>query len=325
MTKQEKELLNGPLMGYLLTLGVSDIEHTNGKFLPHLKGLSEYLERYNRPFPTIVAGLFHSIYGTETFNGFSLPLERREEVRKVIGAEAEALVYAYCRMSRVSFDMSVVEGKTCLRDRDKYESIIEVTPKQFTELQWMMLLDTLEVDARVSKEEQWTSRIDFWRTMSYRLGASASKAINEVYGSEKIEVDIAQIYRRGAMNSRGSASNMLLSQFEFPLYFEEEKDKFYSHYLDRLKNDDKNHVKKILSKYNFEETFLEYNIRESKFDKLFSFVCEMLKQKREDWTGYRILGNVGDRGHNYFNFQLFRKDPSTDTEVYSGDIAPNVE
>lgn len=324
MTKQEKELLNGPLMDYLLTLGVSNIDHTNGKFLPHLKGLSEYLERYNRPFPTVIAGLFHSIYGTETFNGFSLPLERREEVREVIGIEAEALVYTYCRMSQASFDMSVIEGKPCLRDRDTQE-IIATTPKQFTELQWMMLLDTLEVDARVSKEEQWTSRINFWRTMSYHLDASASKAINEVYGSEKFQVKIAQKYRSGAMFSLGNASYMLLSQDNFPLYFDDRKEEICSHDLDRLQIHNENHVKKVLSKYNFEEHSLEYNIRDTKPEILFYFVCKMLKQKRKDWTGYRILGTVGGNGHNHFTFQLFKKDPLTDTEVYSGDEAPNVQ
>ncbi|MEO5646169.1 MAG: DUF6817 domain-containing protein [Candidatus Paceibacterota bacterium] len=184
MTTQEKTLLNGPLSDYLLTLGVTDVEHTNGKFLPHLKGLAKYLERYNRPFSTIVAGLFHSIYGTENFNGFSISLERRGEVREKIGAEAEALVYAYCRMSQQSFDRSVLENTPYfLLDRELLTNL-PVTPKQFVELQWMMLLDTLEVDQRVSREEQWESRIPFWFIVADRLGEDARTALRKVYGIE---------------------------------------------------------------------------------------------------------------------------------------------
>ncbi len=185
MTIQQKILLDGPLLDYLLTLGVEDVEHTNGKFLPHLKGLAEYLERYNRPFTTIVAGLFHSIYGTETFNGFSFSLARREEIQENIGTEAEALVYAYCRMSEASFDISVRKNEPFLLDRDMFTRIT-VTSEQFIELQWMMMLDTLEVDSRVPKSKQWEKRVKFWYEVADNLGQDARTALKEVYGTEKV-------------------------------------------------------------------------------------------------------------------------------------------
>ena len=40
--------------------------------------------------------MFHSIYGTEKFQGFTLPLERRAEVRALIGDRAERLAYLNC-------------------------------------------------------------------------------------------------------------------------------------------------------------------------------------------------------------------------------------
>ena len=33
--------------------------------------------------------MFHSIYGTEKFQGFTFPLERRDEVRTLIGDRAD--------------------------------------------------------------------------------------------------------------------------------------------------------------------------------------------------------------------------------------------
>ena len=51
--------------------------------------------------------MFHSIYGTEKFQGFTLPLERRQEVRDLIGDRAEYLAYLNCAMDRASFDRAV--------------------------------------------------------------------------------------------------------------------------------------------------------------------------------------------------------------------------
>ena len=42
------------------------------------------------------AGLFHSIYGTEGFQGFTLPFDRRDDIRALIGDRAERLVWVFC-------------------------------------------------------------------------------------------------------------------------------------------------------------------------------------------------------------------------------------
>ena len=57
----------------------------------------------------VPGGMFHSIYGTERFQGFTLPLERRGEVRDLIGERAERLAYLNCAMDRASFDRALDE------------------------------------------------------------------------------------------------------------------------------------------------------------------------------------------------------------------------
>ena len=54
--------------------------------------------------------MFHSIYGTEQFQRFALPLERRGEVRAQIGERAERLAYLNCAMDRASFDAAAASG-----------------------------------------------------------------------------------------------------------------------------------------------------------------------------------------------------------------------
>ena len=48
------------------------------------------------------AGLFHSIYGTTYFNTQST--NNREEVRQLIGTEAEELVYLFCSLEHPRID-----------------------------------------------------------------------------------------------------------------------------------------------------------------------------------------------------------------------------
>ena len=48
--------------------------------------------------------MFHSIYGTEGFQGFCLPYERRDDVRSLIGDRAEYLVHTFCSVDRLSVD-----------------------------------------------------------------------------------------------------------------------------------------------------------------------------------------------------------------------------
>src|SRR4029077_4472834 len=62
------------------------------------------LESQGFPADVCRAGMFHSIYGTERFQGFTLPLERSDEVRALIGDRAERLAYLNCAMDRGSFD-----------------------------------------------------------------------------------------------------------------------------------------------------------------------------------------------------------------------------
>ena len=65
------------------------------------------LESQGCPEDVCRAGMFHSIYGTEKFQGFTLPLGRRDEVRALIGDRAERLAYLNCAMDRASFDRAL--------------------------------------------------------------------------------------------------------------------------------------------------------------------------------------------------------------------------
>eukprot|EP00970_Alexandrium_tamarense_P009859 scaffold1967_cov199-Alexandrium_tamarense.AAC.41 len=60
------------------------LEHTGSEsFDEHLKGVQGILRGWGSPEYLCSAGLFHSIYGTEGFQGFSLPLSERDAISTV--------------------------------------------------------------------------------------------------------------------------------------------------------------------------------------------------------------------------------------------------
>ena len=112
--------------------------------------------------------MFHSIYGTEKFQGFKLPLERRGEVRALIGERAERLAYVNCAMDRASFDraLETAEGPYQIGDRITGETI-EVSGADFDDLCRVHLIDWLE---QVPRSEEWDYRRAGYEKMARRLG-----------------------------------------------------------------------------------------------------------------------------------------------------------
>jgi len=92
----------------LRSLGTSDVVHTGGEsFLSHLIGVYRVLKSWGAPEYLCLAGLAHSIYSTEGFQGFSLDCspQNRAEVAGVLGSlEAEKIAHVFCCTDRASQD-----------------------------------------------------------------------------------------------------------------------------------------------------------------------------------------------------------------------------
>ena len=54
-------------------------------FGDHLRAVQHLLQAWGMPEAITLAGLFHSIYGTEGFQDFQLSLDRRDDIKKLIG------------------------------------------------------------------------------------------------------------------------------------------------------------------------------------------------------------------------------------------------
>src|SRR5271167_1829195 len=104
---------------FLISIGIKDVPHTHKTYLGHLVAVYRLMQAEGCTEEVCRAGMFHSVYGTERFQGFKLPLERRGEVRDIIGERAERLAYLNCAMDRTSFDMAVARNVEPYRFRDR--------------------------------------------------------------------------------------------------------------------------------------------------------------------------------------------------------------
>lgn len=80
-------------------------KHSKGSLIDHLIGVHALLQDWECPARIALAGLTHSVYGTEKYSMRSLSLSRegRETLRKQIGAESEELVFLFAIMDRAKF------------------------------------------------------------------------------------------------------------------------------------------------------------------------------------------------------------------------------
>ena len=94
----------------------------------HLVGVQSVLRSWGASTTLTHAALFHSIYGTEGFQGFKLPLASRGEIADLIGPEAERLAWIFCMVDRASVDASVLRGADSALEERGFRSRSPISP-----------------------------------------------------------------------------------------------------------------------------------------------------------------------------------------------------
>ena len=170
------------LTDFLVNLGIEQIAHTQKNYLAHLISVYKLMQAAGCDEDLCRAGLFHSIYGTETFQGFKLPLDRRAELVELIGSRAERLAYWNCLMDRGSLDKLL--GQTVepflLANREGGERM-PLSRRELDDLCAVHLFDWLEQAPR--SRFGWDYRRQAYRQMAERLGGGALRAYEVVFAA----------------------------------------------------------------------------------------------------------------------------------------------
>jgi len=87
---------------FLISLDADKTRHSGRTLFEHLKGVHDLLRDWDNPTDVCLAGLFHSIYGTNTFKHQSL--HDRGALVNMIGVKAELLVHHFATGDRPLFE-----------------------------------------------------------------------------------------------------------------------------------------------------------------------------------------------------------------------------
>jgi hypothetical protein len=168
---------------FLLAQGIEEMPHTGKTYLGHLIAVHRLMEEHACPLDACRAGMFHSLYGTEQFQRFQLSLERREEIRALIGERAERLAYLNCAMDRASFDAALARAEPPypMRDRLTGKEVL-LSRDDFDDLCRVHLFDWLEQAPR--SKLGYDYRRAAYRAMAERLGLEAIAACESVFAAE---------------------------------------------------------------------------------------------------------------------------------------------
>jgi hypothetical protein len=159
------------------------IEHTEHTLLEHLVNTARLLKMWGCAEAVCRAGLFHSIYGTEVFTETPVSLAYREEVRSVIGAEAERLAYLFGAMERQTLYNNLDRnGDYTLFDRWQ-QAEISLTSADYVNLFTMIVANWLEQMPRVEEHERFIRQEEFSRASRF-LPAKAVEAFRLAYRLE---------------------------------------------------------------------------------------------------------------------------------------------
>jgi len=170
------------LTTYFIGLGAAEIGHSHKTYLAHAIGVYNDMKAMGGTDALCRAALFHSIYGTQGFQGFILPIERQAELRELIGDHAEKIAYLNCFMDRESFDATLTqlaEFDTIIH-RETREALV-LSKTDYADLVCIHLCDWLE---QVRRDQRWDHRRDAYRKMAEYLGGSALASYDRVFAFE---------------------------------------------------------------------------------------------------------------------------------------------
>lgn len=167
---------------FLVEQGSLNKQHTSGDLLTHLISTYLILESWRCDDHVCFAGLFHSIYGTETYPLNTVRYDQRNRIKDQIGDEGEALVFYFSCMEKKSFydNFSNLEMPSKLVNRFTGE-LINIELSTLIELAHISLANWLDQRASLPRE-YWFKRASEFKEMKEHLNIGAQTSLGLAYG-----------------------------------------------------------------------------------------------------------------------------------------------
>ena len=135
---------------FLRKARAEQMPHSEVGLFDHLLGTRQLLVEWGSRPALCDAGLFHSIYSTEHYEQTAVALTRRDEVRQLIGEEAESLVWLFCMMRREAFFLDLGKDRSpSVQHRETGEQI-PLSGTQHQDLLTLLFANSMEAFPRCS-------------------------------------------------------------------------------------------------------------------------------------------------------------------------------
>jgi hypothetical protein len=129
---------------FLRKANTDEMPHGDRELLDHLIGTRQLLVEWEARPALCDAGLFHSVYGTEYYQQQAVPLTMRNDVRELVGDEAESLAWLFCMIRRESLlENPGPEGQWRVQHR-LTDEWLPLTAIQFQDLLTLNIANALE-------------------------------------------------------------------------------------------------------------------------------------------------------------------------------------
>jgi hypothetical protein len=132
-------------LALLEEIGAEDVDHPRGTLSEHLRGTYDVLLRWNCADEVCLAGLYHSVYGTDVFKTVTVTPDARDKVEAAIGGTAERLAFLYCALVRESLYDNLSTGGPPYRVRNRLDDTpMELSVEEYAKLVTIDLANRLE-------------------------------------------------------------------------------------------------------------------------------------------------------------------------------------
>lgn len=175
--------MNNPdtILRLLAEYNLEGFSHTDHGLINHLRGTFQILESWGCSETLCIAGLCHSIYGTESYRRNPIELSERENIQAILGESAEKLVYLFGAHVKESLWKNLErENEFSILDRLE-KSELKLSELDLRNLITLTLANWLEQRPRVPEKYLFIRQNEFLQAEKY-LPEKGYQDFKQAYG-----------------------------------------------------------------------------------------------------------------------------------------------
>ena len=150
------------ILGRLQAFGINALTHSGSSLKSHLTGTHAILEKWRQAPYICLAGLCHSVYGTESYSPQTVPLEMRSSLVDIIGEKAESLAYLFGAHEKESLWKNLKRSKN-FKIKDRFAGKeVSISREDLSDLVTLTLANWLEQRPRADEKYKFLRKKEFY-------------------------------------------------------------------------------------------------------------------------------------------------------------------